>query len=207
MTLVYGPNDGAFCRLGLGGGPTGGGVLNLSAWVDAVKASGYVGWWSGELFCRKHHQDDSFEVAAGMKALMDRLLGDRANRVIGAARLFRLSVVTVALAMAAFLLSGSVELAFAALACSGLAMANVIPLIFSAAGALGASDGGRSLSWVLSMGYAGILLGPALIGFIAEAVSLTASLSLVLIGLAVVAFFGRALQGHPAQAAKPPSTA
>ncbi|WP_203416441.1 hypothetical protein [Paracoccus sp. MKU1] len=44
------------------------------------------------------------------------------------------------------------------------------------------------------MGYAGILLGPALIGFLAQAVSLTASLSLVLAGLAAVAFFGRAFQ-------------
>ena len=41
------------------------------------------------------------------------------------------------------------------------------------------------------MGYAGILLGPALIGFLAQAASLTASLSLVLVGLAAVAFFGR----------------
>lgn len=167
--------------------------------------------WSAVYLVRVMETSEStgaagYAVFSGMM-LVGRLLGDRANRVIGAARLFRLSVVTVALAMAAFLLSVSVELAFAALACSGLAMANVIPLIFSAAGALGASDGGRSLSWVLSMGYAGILLGPALIGFIAEAVSLTASLSLVLVGLAVVAFFGRALQGHPAQAAKPPSTA
>ncbi len=56
---------------------------------------------------------------------------------------------------------------------------------------LGARDGGRSLSRVISMGYAGILLGPALIGFLAQAVSLTASLSLVLVGLAAVAFFGR----------------
>ncbi len=54
--------------------PTGGGVLDLQEWVDAVKATGYVGWWSGELFCRKQHQDDSFAVAAGMKKLLDRLV-------------------------------------------------------------------------------------------------------------------------------------
>lgn len=53
---------------------TGAGVLDLRAWVDAVKATGYVGWWSGELFCRRQHQDDSFEVAAAMKALMEDLI-------------------------------------------------------------------------------------------------------------------------------------
>lgn len=54
--------------------PTGGGVLNLQEWVDAVKATGYVGWWSGELFCRRQHQDDSFKVAADMKTLLEDLI-------------------------------------------------------------------------------------------------------------------------------------
>lgn len=53
---------------------TGAGVLRLQDWVDAVKSTGYVGWWSGELFCRKDHQDDSFKVAAGMKALLEGLI-------------------------------------------------------------------------------------------------------------------------------------
>lgn len=54
---------------------TGAGVLDLQAWVDAVKATGYVGWWSGELFCRRQHQDDSFTVAKEMQALMRDLIG------------------------------------------------------------------------------------------------------------------------------------
>lgn len=53
---------------------TGQGVLDLQAWVDAVKATGYVGWWSGELFCRRQHQDDSFEVAAEMRDLLRDLI-------------------------------------------------------------------------------------------------------------------------------------
>ncbi|AGT08943.1 sugar phosphate isomerase/epimerase family protein [Paracoccus aminophilus] len=53
---------------------TGEGVLPLQDWVDAVKATGYVGWWSGELFARRQHQDDSFTVAAEMKRLMEKLI-------------------------------------------------------------------------------------------------------------------------------------
>ncbi len=53
---------------------TGSGVLNLRDWVDAVKATGYVGWWSGELFCRRQHQDDSFTVAAEMKSRLEGLI-------------------------------------------------------------------------------------------------------------------------------------
>lgn len=165
-------------------------------------AEGAIMDWSAVYMVRVMGTSESlgaagYAIFAGTM-LLGRLLGDRANRALGPSRLFRISVMTVAISMAVFLLSGSVDLAFAALACGGLAMANVIPIIFSAAGVLGSRDGGRSLSRVLSMGYAGILLGPALIGFLAQAFSLTASLSLVLLGLAMVAFSGRALQQEAA---------
>ncbi|QRM56425.1 sugar phosphate isomerase/epimerase family protein [Sinorhizobium sp. BG8] len=54
--------------------PTGSGVLDLKSWVDAVKATGYKGWWSCELFCNRQHQDNSYEVAEGLKKLMERLI-------------------------------------------------------------------------------------------------------------------------------------
>lgn len=53
---------------------TGTGVLDLPAWVDAVKATGYQGWWSCELFCRRQQQENSFAVAADLHALMARLV-------------------------------------------------------------------------------------------------------------------------------------
>lgn len=54
--------------------PTGAGVLDLAEWVDAVKATGYQGWWSCELFCRRQQQENSFAVAADLHALMARLI-------------------------------------------------------------------------------------------------------------------------------------
>ncbi|MGJ7042369.1 sugar phosphate isomerase/epimerase [Shinella sp. BE166] len=54
--------------------PTGQGVLDLQSWVDAVKSTGYAGWWSCELFCNRQHQDNSFAVARDLKALMERLI-------------------------------------------------------------------------------------------------------------------------------------
>jgi sugar phosphate isomerase/epimerase len=56
--------------------PTGQGVLNLQDWTDAVKATGYVGWWSCELFCRPQHQDNSFAVARALHDLMRSLVHD-----------------------------------------------------------------------------------------------------------------------------------
>lgn len=63
------PDEPRLRNVGLGDG-----VLDLQAWVDATKSTGYVGWWSGELFCRRQHQDDSFEVGTEMKNLMTRLI-------------------------------------------------------------------------------------------------------------------------------------
>jgi sugar phosphate isomerase/epimerase len=55
--------------------PTGQGVLNLKEWVDAVKSTGYEGWWSCELFCKRQHQENSYDVARGLKTLMEALVG------------------------------------------------------------------------------------------------------------------------------------
>lgn len=54
--------------------PTGQGVLELKSWVDAIKFTGYEGWWSCESFCNRQHQDNSFSVAMDLKALMERLI-------------------------------------------------------------------------------------------------------------------------------------
>lgn len=54
--------------------PTGDGVLNLKEWADAVKSTGYQGWWSCELFCLKQHQGDSFKVAQDHFKLLNNLV-------------------------------------------------------------------------------------------------------------------------------------
>jgi sugar phosphate isomerase/epimerase len=54
--------------------PTGEGVLDLKAWTDAVKATGYTGWWCSETFCRKLQQENSYDVASQMKAQLASLI-------------------------------------------------------------------------------------------------------------------------------------
>jgi hypothetical protein len=50
-------------------------MLDLSAWTAAVKATGYVGWWSCELFCKKQQQQNSYVVAQQLKTLLTGLVG------------------------------------------------------------------------------------------------------------------------------------
>lgn len=173
-------------------------ALTLGALAFVIfLAEGAIMDWSAVYLVRVLGTSDSLGATgyAIFSAMMlaGRLLGDRATRVVGAVRLFRICVTAVAVAMAAFLMAGNATLAFIALACCGFAMANVIPILFSAAGALGRDDGDLSMSRVITMGYAGILLGPALIGFVAEASTLSISLSMVLVGLAGVALCSKAV--------------
>ena len=49
---------------------TGGGSIPLQAWVDAVKATGYDGWYASEIFCDKANEFDFLEVATTLRNLM-----------------------------------------------------------------------------------------------------------------------------------------
>lgn len=48
----------------------GGGSIPLQSWVDAVKATGYDGWWVTEMFSRKANEFDFLTVATTMRNLL-----------------------------------------------------------------------------------------------------------------------------------------
>ena len=50
------------------------GDIPISEWVDAVKATGYDGYWSCELVGANYWEDDVFEVASTMSKAMDRYI-------------------------------------------------------------------------------------------------------------------------------------
>jgi MFS family permease len=68
----------------------------------------------------------------------------------------------------------------------GLALAAVAPLTFSVAGDLVPERAGSAISVVTTFGYGGFLLGPPLVGGLAEVVGLRAALGVIVVaGLAV----------------------
>jgi hypothetical protein len=50
-------------------------VLNLKEWTDAVKATGYRGWWAAETFSRNMQQQSVNVVARDMRQLLGTLVG------------------------------------------------------------------------------------------------------------------------------------
>jgi MFS family permease len=71
----------------------------------------------------------------------------------------------------------------------GMGVSSVVPMVYSAAGKLKSLSPGTALTAVSSMGFMGLLIGPPIIGFIAEATSLKVSfLAISIMSVAVIVF-------------------
>ena len=77
---------------------------------------------------------------------------------------------------------------FVGFAFVGLGLANVIPVTFSIAGRMRGLDAGVGIAGVSTVGYAGFLIGPPVIGFVSDAVGLRLALGIVALGIAAIAF-------------------
>ena len=73
----------------------------------------------------------------------------------------------------------------------GLGLAPVVPIAFSAAGDLDPRATGRLVGRVATLGYVGSVAGPIMIGWLAEATSLRASLGLVVLLSVIIAAAAR----------------
>jgi sugar phosphate isomerase/epimerase len=49
----------------------GGGAIPLQEWIDAIKSTGYDGWWCSEMFSDKANEHDFLKVATTMHNLLD----------------------------------------------------------------------------------------------------------------------------------------
>ena len=85
--------------------------------------------------------------------------------------------------------------AIAGFALLGLGLAPVVPIAFSAAGELDPRATGRLVGRVATIGYVGSVAGPIMIGWLAEATSLRASLGLVVALALVIAASARTCAG------------
>lgn len=128
----------------------------------------------------------AFGIFAAAMAL-GRIIGDLATLRLGHVNLIRLGGVVCAISVLAILMSGNIPVTLFALAVCGLGGANIVPAVFASAGHIGREAAGKAMSIVTTMGYTGLLLGPALLGFIAQTSSLGVSLFLIALAFALIA--------------------
>ena len=105
-----------------------------------------------------------------------RMSGTAVLERLGPSRTLVAGGLTAACGMLAGALAPTVWAALAGFAVTGLGLANIFPVAIGRAGALAGPSGVAAAS---TLGYAGMLLGPVAIGFLADWLSLTAALTTV----------------------------
>ena len=117
-----------------------------------------------------------------------RLTGDHVVRRLGQRRVLLCGGLVVTAGFALLLLLPSAWVDTGGFLLIGLGAANLVPILFSTAGRQSAMSPSLAIASMTTLGYAGILIGPAAIGFIASLTSLRAAfavLALIMLGFPV----------------------
>ncbi|MFJ6752206.1 MFS transporter [Streptomyces sp. NPDC091266] len=138
---------------------------------------------------------------------LGRLTGDRLTAAFGAPVVVRVGALLAAGGLVTGILAGTVPLALVGWGVFGVGLSSTVPSLITAAGA----GGPGAVATVTAIGYVGLLAGPALVGAIASATSLsTAMLLPALLAVAVGALSHRSLENTtpcPTPPRTPASTA
>jgi fucose permease len=116
-------------------------------------------------------------AAFSITMAVGRLTGDRVVKRFGTVRVLRISAVVAALGWALAVLIPGATAAVLGFALVGIGASNIVPLLFGAASRVPGVPTSVSIPLITALGYAGMLCGPAIIGFVAAATSLTVALS------------------------------
>jgi predicted MFS family arabinose efflux permease len=117
--------------------------------------------------------------------------GDALRRRYGERNLLRAGAGLSAVAMAVVLVSGNAVVSIAGFALIGAGLAPVVPILFNAATRVPGTSRAASIAAVSSIGYAGFMIGPPLIGGMAQALSLTTAMWVVVLASALLAIGAR----------------
>lgn len=128
----------------------------------------------------------AFAFFSGAMALM-RFAGDGVRNRFGAVATLRWSGIVAAVGMLAGAAAPTDLWAVAGFALAGLGVANMVPILFSAAGNHPGLAPGAGIAAVTMMGYSGILVAPSSIGFVAEFAGFRLTYAALAICLVIVA--------------------
>lgn len=125
-------------------------------------------------------------TAFSLGMVASRFAGDAASARLGPVRTVRTGGLVAAAGLVLALAVPSPATSVVGFLLFGVGLAPIVPIAFSAAGAVG--QNGAALSWAVTIAYLGAVSGPAVIGFVADAVSLRTALAFpVLLALTAAA--------------------
>ena len=120
-----------------------------------------------------------------------RLLGDEIVKAIGEFKVLIFGVIITILGILIIVLSNITIIALSGFMFIGLGVANLVPIFFSAAGRQSVMPPAIAIASVTTTGYAGILLGPVIIGYVAEVTSLSIGFSILIPLIVLIVIFSR----------------
>ena len=163
----------------------------------AMLGEGATGDWSGLYF------RDVLAATGGLVGLgyiaftlamtLGRTFGDRWRSRYGATPLVIAGALLSGLGMLLAVVSTSPLVAGVGYALTGLGAANIVPVLY---GAAGRTMNARGLAQVATLGYLGFLAGPPLIGYVSHLLGLRAGLLVIALGLLLVAALGPGIFGR-----------
>lgn len=131
---------------------------------------------------------------------LTRFGGDALRARFDERALLRAGGLLAAVSMLAVLLVGNAMLALVGYALVGAGLAIAVPVLFNAATRVPGVSRAAAIAAVSSIGYAGFMLGPPLIGGIAHGASLTAALGVLVVAAGLLAVgAGRVPAAPPAR--------
>lgn len=161
----------------------------------AFLAEGSVLDWSA-VFLHEVQQVDPSRAGLGYLAFaiamtVTRLIGDGVVARLGRHRSILSGGLVAASGFALATFASWMPLALCGYALVGLGCANIVPALFSMAGNQKVMPESLAIPAITTLGYAGVLAGPALIGFVAQASSLVFAFSAVAVTLVLVGLCAR----------------
>jgi fucose permease len=156
-------------------------------------AEGAMGDWAA-VFLREYRRagmDGAATGFAGFSLAMaaGRFAGDWMRRRWGAPVLLCAGGLAAAIGMTTALIMPGLVSSVLGFSLFGLGLANMIPILFGAAGRAQGMTPGLGIAAVATTGYAGLLAGPPLIGMTADLVGLRLALVSIICGVLAVAVF------------------
>jgi MFS family permease len=125
--------------------------------------------------------------------LVGRLIGAGVAGRLGAAATLLVAGGATAAGMSVALVAPTPAIAIGGMGVAALGAAFIVPVAVSLAAARAGGHAGRAASYVLTVGYAGFLVGPSLVGLVGEVAGLRVALAVVpIVGLIVAASSGLA---------------
>jgi MFS family permease len=171
-------------------------MLPLAALAGlAFLAEGSMETWSA-IYLRDVLGAGAFVGALGPGAfhaamLAGRLIGAGVAGSVGAATTLLVAGSMTVVGMAVALVVPVPLLALPGMALAALGASFVVPVVVSLAADRAGRHAGRAASYVLTLGYAGFLVGPSLVGMLGELAGLRVALAVVPVAALVIAAASR----------------